>query len=58
MRRARRWRFRDIRAVIRDEGDDEMYLISALTLTDLRKDVLFVGYWYTDFEVPNSIQDF
>lgn len=25
-RRARRWRFRDIREVMRDEGDVEMYL--------------------------------
>jgi hypothetical protein len=44
--------------VIKDEGDVEMYLISALTLAGLRKDVLFVGYWYAYFEVPNSIQDF
>jgi hypothetical protein len=47
-----------MRAVIKDEGDVEMYLISALTLTGLRKDVLFVGDRNTDFEVPNSIQDF
>jgi hypothetical protein len=44
--------------VIKDEGDVEMYLISALTLIGSRKDVLFVGYWYSYFEIPDSIQDF